>query len=321
MVKITIKCFLTAIIFFIISYNIDFEIFFKLFKNLNITYILYSIGLLIIVQFIVVYRMNLLLNKILIKPFEFLKLLKIHFQGLAISLLIPLGPLGGDLWKIFKIKDGFDKNILWQSSGAIFLDRLSGLHALLIIIPVAGLASSTNFNFGHVNSELIYSLSLFLFLIPFFLNLLKLNYFKNSQFIYIIQKFFSLSEFFKYIFLIRYIAQLSILSIFSQLLALFAFWICFLGVDQLIPFNEFLLAGSIVFIASILPISIAGFGARDATTVILFNVMFDISNEITLVATFCYGVITILINCIGIFLFDSIKISLNDLKKFRLKNY
>lgn len=200
--------------------------------------------------------------------------LRLYYIGMFYNLFLP-GGIGGDAYKIVMLKKRKQSKIK-ETTLAVFLDRLSGVAAIVVIMGIIAL-SALNASFSPFIIQSIIVLIVLIY--PLFFNAL----------------FFFLPKFKKAFFKMNAFAlgvQLS--QVASALLLLKA-----MSVNS--QFSEYILLFLFSSIVTIVPVTIGGLGARELSFLWGQNVLHvEINSAITLGLLFF--LITVLSSFVGAFL-------------------
>ncbi len=206
----------------------------RIYSHSNLAYLLLSLAFFIISKIIAAFRLNLFLKAIGINISTKFNL-KLYLLGMFYNLFLP-GGIGGDGYKIYLLNKKFDiklKKIFW----ALFIDRISGVIALTLIISVLAYFITVIFPY----QELVW------IFIPIII----------ASFYIVIKYFFS---YFTPIF-----SKINILSILVQLFQLVSVFFILQSISCFDNTMDYLFIFLISSIVAVLPISIGGVGARELT--------------------------------------------------------
>ena len=197
--------------------------------------------------------------KILIKWWANLKL---YWTGMFYNLFLP-GGIGGDVYKTFIINRMHTSGIK-TSAGAIIMDRVAGVAALIILALICMIFTSLYEKFNWVVfTGIPLAVAGFLGLIHFFTPGLKGLSGKLLSWSFLVQG----------------------LQVLSVIFILFSF-----RIDALYP--QYLLVFLISSVAAMLPISIGGIGIRELVFYSLSN-YFYLDSEVAVSVSFTFLIITI----------------------------
>ena len=199
--------------------------------------------------------------------------LKLYYLGMFYNLFLP-GGIGGDGYKIYLLKKYHGISIK-DLTLAHLLDRLSGLVALLFL--GAGLFLFSLYAQKFFWLKVLALMTLFLSY-PIFL-WLHLRLFKKFA---------------------TYIKETTLLGLGVQLLQLASAYAIIKALPQTVPMIEFLTLFLISSIVAVLPLTIGGIGAREAT--FLYGLkLIGHDPAIGVAFSFCFFLISAISSAIGIF--------------------
>ncbi len=199
--------------------------------------------------------------------------LKLYYLGMFYNLFLP-GGIGGDGYKIYLLKK-YHGITVKDLTLAHLLDRLSGLVALLFLAAALFLFSIYAKKFFWLK---IAALTILIFIYPIFL-WLHLKLFTRFA---------------------TYIKETTFLGLAVQLLQLASAYAIIKALPQTVPFIEFLTLFLISSIVAILPLTIGGIGAREAT--FLYGLkLIGYNPALGIAFSFCFFLITAISSAFGIF--------------------
>ncbi len=232
--KVAIKIIISVAALYFVFTKIEWSDVLDIYSNSNPGYLFIALIIFVISKTIAAFRLNLFLKSININiSTEFN--LKLYLLGMFYNLFLP-GGIGGDGYKIYLLNKKFDtklKKIFW----ALFIDRISGVVALTLIIIVLAYFINVSIKYQQYIGVLI----------PLIL----------ASFFYGIKIFF---KYFTSIF--TKINVMSLLVQLSQVVAVFYILKSIGCLDNTIEYLFIFLFSSII---ATLPISIGGIGAREIT--------------------------------------------------------
>jgi uncharacterized membrane protein YbhN (UPF0104 family) len=199
--------------------------------------------------------------------------LKLYYLGMFYNLFLP-GGIGGDGYKIYLLKKHRGIGVK-DLALAHILDRLSGLAALLFL-------GAALFSFS------LYAQKFFWLKIAAIIALL----FTYPIFLWLHQKLFKKFT--------TYLKETTLLGLAVQLLQLASAYAIVRALPQSVPLVEFLTLFLISSLVAVLPLTIGGVGAREAT--FLYGLKFiGYDPALGVAFSFCFFLITALSSAIGIF--------------------
>ena len=137
--KFVLKISISAIALYFVFKKVDPEETFETLSEVNIFYFLLAVLVFNISKIISIFRLKYLLKDMGVYINDLFNL-KLYYIGAFYNLFLP-GSIGGDGYKIYLIKQKYQGDTR-PTISAIFLDRLSGLVALVVITAVFLLLSS-----------------------------------------------------------------------------------------------------------------------------------------------------------------------------------
>ncbi len=230
--------------------------------------------------------------------------IKLYFESISASTVLPGGVLSADIFRTvrgsFYISNISEKKLIAFNKNitlSVFFDRIHGLWTLCILAILAFLFEFF-FQF-QFSSESIHSFSifnivknsiffqfyiLFLFFIialPIFKNLLKINFLKKFT-----KKYYNNPkkiEIFKE-------KKIFYTSLFSQFLFATSYFFCLWSIGVFVPLTICFFFVPGIFLFAALPLSIAGFGPREAGALI-FLMTLNLDYEQILASSILFGII------------------------------
>lgn len=236
--KFIFKFIITILAIWIIIRKVNFNELYGYLTEVNLFYLLLSLGILIISKLLESFRLNVFFRAKNLFLSE-LENLKLYMLGMFYNLFLP-GGIGGDAYKVYWLKKNQEtklNHLIW----ATLLNRVSGLFGLVILILVVVTFISFDFNYKNY----LFTLIPVLYLIYYFI----LKYF--------------FKDFFKTL------PKGTILSIFIQFFQLLSahFILISLGLsDHFYDYWFLFLISGILFA---IPVTLGGFGSRELVFVYL----------------------------------------------------
>lgn len=224
--------------------------------------------------------------------------LKAHFVGLWFNQVLPTN-FGGDVVKIAILKPSLGLSVALRSS---ILDRISGLMFLLLAVIV-----TLPFYFNIFSEQPEISLALGVFALSGLIGIMLFSWFacrlQKSQNLYpiiekLIQIFVDIALFrFKGVFWQQFWT-----SAIVHFNGIIAFSLSGLAVGLFIDPLIFILIVPLIFLLALIPISLAGWGIREAGAIWLFG-MVGVTNEIALAMSIVFGLLLIAAAIPGLLIF------------------
>ena len=265
-----IKIFISCILILLVINTVDLFEIIELLKKVNLKIIIFSSFLILLVQYLLALRWRILLRcKRIGVPFK--TLVGLQFLGFFFSTVLPTS-IGGDIFKIWRFKKIFGKGT--EALASIFAGRVIGVVSLLSFFVFVIL-----FNFKYIQSlevnllpPLLLILILGVFFIVFWKSFLRLKIVKKILKIFKLES--KVPEFQKS-FSEYKTCHFSLVSSF-----LISFVILFLtiGYNFLVArslslevsFQSFLIFIPLIFLLTLLPFTINGWGIREGAYIFFF---------------------------------------------------
>ena len=203
--------------------------------------------------------------------------IKLYAQGITANTVVPGGIIGGDLWRTLGlVNHGATKA---NAALSVFFDRLSGVWVLGICSLVAFLYlllfEEPTAELARIEAKFYFAALVVLVLVPLIISLSR-----GGK--------------------LRVVVRSFGVSLVVQFFALTAFWACFKSVGESVSVLPFLAVCAGIFIASVVPASIGGFGARELGAVMFFGPL-GISAEVSFTASVLYGLMATLQGLISLY--------------------
>ena len=284
--KNTLKLIITIVIFYFLLQYIDFDHVIKVLEKSHGGFILLALIAQLISTLLAAYRWRLIMKLLGFKE-RVSFYVQSYFRGSFFNQVLP-GSIGGDAVRVIElVQKGYDKK---DSIYGIFVDRIIGLVGLLVLNLIAN-----NLFYGNFPSWL-YQL----------LNLVTIGGVDGFNMLFVFEKITFLTKFsFSNLFvrlskrlntlyasktlLIQHIAITVVVHIFSIL----AIYGLALSVEVDLSLQTLLIAIPPVFLLTIVPISLAGWGVRESGMVGILMLIGAQKEEI-LVISVLYGLLLIL---------------------------
>lgn len=267
---------ITLILF--LAFKIDFA---KVdFKNpfLLITVIL-SIIITLLSLLLMTKRWSLLIKKFLAKDIILLQLYRFYIIGMFFNIFLP-GAIGGDVVRTQRLIKNY--NVAIKPASIITLsERVLGIYSLLILLMVGVLFKNFPPDIPFFSSAPLY---LFLAALVFVLLLAPIAKY------FFAKKQINLS----YDFLWHTLA-LSLLAQFGDIVIAYLFSLSF---NIQLPFAAFMFIMPLVYIATVIPISLGGLGIREASFAGLMT-LYGVDVTIAISISFLMYIVKVLVGVIG----------------------
>lgn len=268
-IRTAISIFITIILLIYIISIVDFTTIAEILKSINLFYYILAILVYLVGKVISVFRWRKLLSALNMNV-PLTKLFSFYFAGLFFNFFTPSN-IGGDVTRMYHLW-GY-KNEKTKIFSSIFMDRFTGLLALCVICAIALI-----FSYKFMDRTTIIILTLFL-LISFcvFILIFSKKLVKKFKYIYdLFFRFFNPFDVKRKIELVyesvlvyktkrKFFIMAIILSFLFHITGPICFYLLSLALGLDIPPLYILLIFPIITILIILPISISGFGVREAS--------------------------------------------------------
>lgn len=289
-----LKLLFSALFLWIAIRMVDFQFVGNLIVNSDVNYIILAILLQLASTTLAAYRWSLIMGALhFSESFSFY--LGSYFKGAFFNQALP-GSIGGDAVRGLELgKLGYSKK---EAFAGIFIDRIIGLAGLLLLNLVANLLSGhilPSWLFHLINTISISGLIGFTVLIL----LRKVEWLHRYR---ITRLFANLSRRFRQVYANKQaiISQIA-LSVIIHFLSILSLYELACAVGMTLPLTVFLVAVPPVFLLTIIPISLAGWGVRESAMVGIF-ILIGASKEMILSVSILYGVMLIVSSLPGLFI-------------------
>ncbi len=295
-IKNIIKLFITIIIFYLLSQHVDFKQLFAILVNSNLILISTAILLQIINTSLTAYRWLDISKALMFKEknsFYF----KSYFKGTFFNQVLP-STIGGDAIRIFDlVVKGYSKK---KSFYNVFVDRAIGLVSMLIMSLIVSILFYGIFATNFTNFIiLVATLGILCFLLLFIIN--RIEFLAKMVFMSL---FYKLSANLNSLYknkklLLKHIT----ISIVIHFLSIIVIYILALSVFTIsLDFKFFLIAMPVVFLLSIIPISLAGWGIREGVMVGIF-ILVGLDKTKIMATSILYGILLIISSLPGAYFY------------------
>jgi hypothetical protein len=287
-----VKFVFSALFLWIAFRMVDFQFIHHIILNADAKFILFAILLQLISTSLAAYRWSLIMDALAFhQPFSFY--LGSYFKGAFFNQALP-GSIGGDAVRGLELGSlGYSKK---EAFFGIFIDRIVGLAGLLILNLGANLLSGDilpAWLFHLINTICIGGISGFLVLIL----LRKMAWLRKYR---ATRVFADLSSRFRQVYANKKAIVLQLgLSIIIHFLSIFSLFELSRAVGIELSLNIFLVAVPPVFLLTLIPISLAGWGVRESAMVGIF-ILVGASKELILSVSILYGVMLIVASLPGL---------------------
>lgn len=272
---------------------VDFQYIYQIILNADTKYIVLAILLQLISTSLAAYRWSLIMQTLNFNQ-PFLFYLASYFKGAFFNQALP-GSIGGDAIRGLELGSlGYSKK---EAFFGIFIDRIVGLAGLLILNLGANIVSGgilPAWLFHLINALCVGGISGFLILIL----LRKVAWLRKYR---ATRLFADLSHRFRQVYATKQAIVLQLgLSIIIHFLSVFSLFelACAVGIE--LPLGLFLVTVPPVFLLTLIPISLAGWGVRESAMVGIF-ILVGASKEMILSVSILYGIMLIFASLPGLF--------------------
>lgn len=284
--KNIIKLIITVVIFYFLFQYVDFNNLINILAKSHGGYILIALILQLASTYLAAYRWLLIMSLLVFKE-NLAYYVKSYFKGTFFNQVLP-SSIGGDAVRIIDLtQKGYDKK---DSFYGIFVDRVIGLVGLLVLNLIATITFFGTFDNDF--SMLIIFIAIcgiFGFFILFHLE--KIKFLANYKFLNLfhrlakrLNKLYPTKKLlFKHI----------IISVFVHILSILTIYGLALSIDLKMPFEVFFIAVPPVFLLTIIPISLAGWGIREGAMVGIFMLVGADETKV-LAISILYGLLLII---------------------------
>lgn len=261
--KNIIKLLSTIVMFYFLFQYIDLDNLVAILSKSHVEIIFIALLFQLASTYLAAYRWRLIMKELVFKE-RVSFYVQSYFKGSFFNQVLP-SSIGGDAVRIIDLtQKGYNKK---DSFYGVFVDRLIGLIGLLVL----NLFATTLF-FGTFDT----SFSLLIILITFggisgFLSLFYLNKIKFLAKYKFLNLFHRLSNRLNNLYSSKFILlQHILLSVGVHILSILAIFSLALSINFHISFETFLIALPPVFLLTIIPLSLAGWGIREGAMVGIF---------------------------------------------------
>ncbi len=226
--------------------------------------------------------------------------IKLYFESISASTILPGGILSADIFRTirgsFYINNPSKEKLITFNkhiSLSVFFDRLHGLWALCVLAILAflleiffqfQLSSESIKSFSILNivkNSIFYQFYIFFLFFIITLPILKINFlkkfikenYKNSNYLEIFKE-----------------KKIFYTSLFSQFLFATSYFFCLCSIGVSVPLTVCFFFVPGIFLFAALPLSIAGFGPREAGALIFLTTL-NLDYEQILVSSILFGII------------------------------
>jgi len=281
-----IKLFVTIVIFYVLSTYIDLENFLQIVQNSKIGFLLLALLMQLLSTIFASYRWMLIMHELVFKE-NFSFYLRSYFKGTFFNQVLP-SSIGGDAFRVIELaQKGYGKR---DSFYGILVDRVIGLLGLVIL----NFAFSIMFNdiFPDWLYEIVYLIAFVA--IAGFTTLLyvhKLTYFEKYK---ITDIFLRLSKRLSTLYASKKLLNYHLfLTVLVHLFSIFSIYFISCSIGLNLDMQTLIIATPLVFLLTIIPISLAGWGIRESSFVGIL-LLVGATKESVLALSIIYGIILII---------------------------
>jgi hypothetical protein len=206
-------------------------------------------------------------------PVSFPKTVGLYYVGLFFNNFL-IGGMGGDLLRVYDIRKHQGENSLSPALATVFVDRFTGLLALLFLACIVGTFVIGKGSMLYLAITMILSLWIFLIVLLFykplaekiikpFVRWLPAGLYERFQRLYFSVNRFRLQPW--------RLLRAFLIAIGVQFLRILSIWCIGRALGDSSALFYYLIFVPIISLAASLPISIGGTGPREQTTVLLFK--------------------------------------------------
>jgi uncharacterized protein (TIRG00374 family) len=293
------KLVLTGAFFWVATNKIDIKVVIDLFKTINFLLLFFAIAL-GGGQLILSSLRWFLVNKLIKLEISFNNILALTFIGQFFNQILP-SSIGGDAVKILALsKSGFS---LTKSTSSVFCDRFAGLLVLILTIIFALMLVPENWNLNVIDIKvfiyfLIAFIFMFIFTLKFCIKYIKKIFIQNK----LLKLFLGIAyDLFSFFSSFKQTIKILFLSLIIQLITVYIFYILSLSIASTVSFANCFILIPVVMLVSMLPISFAGWGLREAALVIAFDYA-GIDKSHAMAISILFGLLQIICAFPGLFL-------------------
>jgi len=284
--KNIIKLIITVILFYFLFKYIDFDNLIHILSKSHGGTILIALLFQLGSTYLAAYRWQLIMGLLVFKE-DISYYVKSYFKGSFFNQVLP-SSIGGDAIRVIDLtQSGYDKK---DSFYGIFVDRVVGLVGLLVLNLIATILFYDTFEKSFSNLIILIALSgsggfFALFYIQ------KITFLKNYKFLNL---FYKLSARLNELYsdkklLIKHIG----VSVGVHFLSVLTIYALALSIDFEMSFKTFLIAVPPVFLLTIIPVSLAGWGIREGAMVGVFMLVGADSTKV-MAMSILYGLLLII---------------------------
>lgn len=292
MIATLVKLILTGALLAVAFRMVDFPTVARITMGVNVEIMLLGLLFQLASTFLAAYRWSLIMRALHFRE-RYGTYLASYFKGAFFNQALP-GSIGGDAVRVLELgAGGYSKK---EAFFGIFIDRIVGLAGLLVLNLGANMLSAEllpGWLFHLINTVAVAGIAGFALLIV----LRKLTFLKGNRLTAI---FVDLSQRFRQVYRGREAIAVQLgLSVAIHFLSIVALYEIARAVGMRLTLDVFLVAVPPVFLLTILPISLAGWGVRESAMVGIF-MLIGAHKETVLSVSILYGVMLIVASLPGL---------------------
>ena len=265
-----VRVLLTVIFLSFILKTVDFSKTIRLTQSLNIVYVIYAFVLILLIRIIMAIRWNYILSKNNIRV-SLKEIIYITYISSSFGQFLP-GGLGTDLLRGYQLIKTCKRTA--EVSGSIIIDRFIGIYSMLLLALIgAVLARIIGISTGLILTLLVINavLGFILYLAQVIRVRLNSSNFGKKSAVKTIDKIWSTFADRKKIF--ELLPGILSLSLFVQIMRCFVFYFLYLAYGYSINVIYFIIFIPILFVITLIPVSIGGLGIREGTLIYFFSTL------------------------------------------------
>ena len=267
-VKLLLKIVITAACLWYVAVKIDFTAAWTIVKNADSTYLLLALPAFILSKIIAAIRLTIYFKNIELQLSHWQNI-KLYWLGMFYNLFLP-GSIGGDAYKVILLKRKYNAPYK-KTTGAVLLDRFSGLLGLGLIVAVYSIIilDNTSYMIAIAGAAILAILLLYL-LVNRWLKEFISSYFPTLM-----------------------------LGILVQGCQIVCVYLIMAAVGINANANEYIFIFLVSSVVSVLPLTIGGIGIREFVYLEGSN-WFGLSQETSIVISLLFYLITLITSAAGL---------------------
>ena len=289
--KNALKLFITIVMFWMLFRYVDFDHLIAILAKSHGGTIFIAFLFQLASTYLAAYRWRLIMKELVFDE-KLSYYVKSYFKGTFFNQVLP-SSIGGDAVRVIDLtQKGYDKKDAFYG---VFVDRVVGLVGLLVLNLLATLLFYGIFE-DQFSALLILITSVGIAGFFFLFALDKINFLKNYTFLNL---FYRLGKRLNSLYDTKTVLfNHIVISVVVHLLTVIAMFALALSIDFHLSFETFLIAVPPVFLLTIVPISLAGWGIREGAMVGIFLLVGADETKV-LAMSILYGILLILASVPG----------------------